>query len=127
MRKYRNIPVWVCLDCGAQLVFEKPAACHICSSDAIQKFDSKREAREYYNLKLLEKAGAISDIKLQPAFRIIINGVDVGSYYADFSYMEKGELHVIDVKSPATAKNALYRFKKRCVEAQYGVQIEEIK
>lgn len=32
------------------------------------KFDSKRESERYLELKLLEKAGEISDLKLQPRF-----------------------------------------------------------
>ena len=35
------------------------------------RFASKREARRYLELKLLQKAGHISDLELQPRFRLM--------------------------------------------------------
>ena len=37
-------------------------------------FDSKREAKRYTELKLLEKSGMITHLELQPKYDIIING-----------------------------------------------------
>jgi hypothetical protein len=49
----------------------------------------------------------------------------VGHYVADFRYRSgpQGLLVVEDVKGVRTA---LYRWKKKHVEAQYGIQITEI-
>ena len=49
-------------------------------------FDSKKEAKRYTELKLLEKAGMITHLELQPTYEIIINGVKVCSYRPDFRY-----------------------------------------
>lgn|ERR1700734_2196951 len=88
-------------------------------------FDSKKEAKRYNELKLLLLAGEIEHLQRQPAFPITVNGVKVGTYKADFSYMEKGELVIEDVKSEPT-KTAVYRLKKKLVEAMYGVRITEV-
>jgi len=56
------------------------------------RFDSKREAERYSELKLLERAGIITDLKLQPKFELIPkhNGNRALTYIADFSYTEAG-------------------------------------
>ena len=89
------------------------------------RFASKREARYYQNLKLLEKAGAIQDIELQPAFALVVNGHPIGVYRADFRYVdcETGGVVTVDVKGFRTKE---YRLKKRLVEALYPVQIVEM-
>jgi len=107
MRKYRNVPVVV---------------------DGI-RFDSKKESRRYSELKLLEKAGEIQALELQPSFKIDINEKRVCTYKADFEYMDlRGPVErvVEDVKSPPTRKNSTYRLKKKLVEAVYGIEIREI-
>lgn len=88
------------------------------------RFASRREAKRYGELKMLEKAGAIRNLELQPTFTIVINGVRIGSYRADFAYFE-GERRVVeDVKGVRTQ---LYIWKKKCVEALYpGVTISEV-
>lgn len=97
-------------------------------------FDSKKEANRWCELKLLEKAGEISGLKLQPEFPITINGQKVCKYIADFEYVDS-ELDlspvalrtvIEDVKSPATRKNSTYRLKKKLVEAVYGIEITEV-
>ena len=80
------------------------------------RFASQREARYYQNLKLLEKAGAIQDLELQPVFPLVVNGVVIGKYVADFRYVdcETGEVVTVDVKGFRTKE---YKLKKRLVEA----------
>lgn len=50
------------------------------------------------------------------------------TYRADFSYVttEDDKLHVVDVKSPYTAKDKFYRLKKKLFEYKYGMELEEI-
>lgn len=87
------------------------------------RFASKREARRYRQLELLQKAGEISGLCLQPRFPISVNGEHVCEYRADFSYKDKsGEVVVEDVKG---VKTPVYRLKKRLVRALYGVEIKE--
>jgi hypothetical protein len=87
-------------------------------------FDSKKEARRYQDLKLLEKSGAISKLILQPSLRIEVNGVKVCDYRADFSYYDNGTNKRIweDVKG---VKTSIYRLKKKLVFALYGIEILE--
>lgn len=95
------------------------------------KFASKREAKRYGELKLLERAGQIKELELQPKFpiRIALRGSSdtavAFSYVADFRYREgpKGLLVVEDVKG---MRNRMYQLKKKCVELQYGIEIREV-
>lgn len=89
-------------------------------------FHSKREAHWYGIYKIMEQAGEISQLVLQPPFKIVINDKKVCTYIADFAFRDKtGNLHVIDVKGMRTE---VYRLKKKLVEAFYPhVRIEEIK
>ena len=72
-------------------------------------FDSKAEAKRYGELKLLEKAGAISELELQPRFLLqgafkAHNGKTIRKieYVADFKYIESHQVVVEDVKGQAT-------------------------
>ncbi len=88
-------------------------------------FDSKREAARYMELMLLERAGEISHLELQPKYDCIINGKKICTYKADFRYFTKLGNIVEDVKG---VKTPIYRLKKKLVEALYaGVTIQEIK
>jgi len=93
------------------------------------RFASKREAKRYRELKLLERAEAIRDLEIQPVFPINAvnpeNGevIQVGVYRADFRYRDDGRVVVEDVKGMRTV---VYRLKKRLVEAQYGIRIQEL-
>lgn len=99
------------------------------------RFASKAEAKRYSELKLMERAGEIAALKLQPKFPVVVAGVKIGSYVADFSYIDnakrgpQGQIGctvVEDVKSAPT-RTRLYIWKKKLVEALYpGVVITEI-
>lgn len=80
-------------------------------------FDSRREADEYAKLRLRELAGEISDLELQPRFDLVVNGVKVCFYKADFRYREGGAVRVIDVKSAWTKKDKVYRLKRKLMAA----------
>lgn len=88
-------------------------------------FDSRKEAARYQELKLLEMAGEIGYLKLQPAYPCIVNGVKICDYYADFEYITTADLkrHTEDVKG---YKTDVYRLKKKLVEAIYNIEIEEV-
>jgi hypothetical protein len=89
------------------------------------KFASKKEANRYLELKLLLKAGEITDLKLQERFPIKINDTLICTYVADFSYNQDGKRIVEDVKSAYTKKLPLYRIKKKLVSAVYDIEITE--
>lgn len=69
------------------------------------KHDSKVEARRCGDLHLLQRAGEISELIVQPQYWFVINGTAVihengrrCGYRADFSYTERGSRVVEDVK-----------------------------
>lgn len=92
-------------------------------------FDSKREANRYCELKLMERAGEITDLRRQVRYEINqpyeIAGKKVrGIYYvADFVYCEKGEPVIEDVKGMRTD---VYKIKKKLFESKYKIQIKEV-
>jgi hypothetical protein len=88
-------------------------------------FASKREAKRYGELKLLERGGYIRKLELQPAYLIEINGFKICKYIADFRYFEGARRVVEDVKGVRTRE---YRIKRKLVEALYpGTKITEVK
>jgi hypothetical protein len=90
------------------------------------KFDSRKEAARYQELKYLQMAGEIQDLILQPSFELIVQGgVVVGKYFADFKYRMGTKVVIEDVKSSAT-KTTVYRLKKRIVEAVHHIKITEV-
>lgn len=64
-------------------------------------FASKKEMRRYAQLKLLERAGEIENLELQPRF-VLIPKPNKISYYADFKYTENGKEVIEDVKGYET-------------------------
>ncbi len=102
-----------------------------CQDAEGNKFDSKAELRRWEVLKLLEKAGKITNLARQVPYPILINGILCGRYIADFQYYQfvdrhNADLVVEDVKGMKKVTST-YALKKRCVEAQYGIKIKEIR
>ncbi len=88
-------------------------------------FHSRSEAERYEELLLMEQAGVISGLEVQPRYPIIVEGKRIAVYVADFAYAEDGEAVIEDVKGgPSTA---VFRLKKKLVEALYGVTIREVR
>lgn len=90
------------------------------------KFDSKKEAEYYCQLKLLKQAGEIKDYKLQPRYELQPafekNGKKYRAitYIADFAIINNdGTTEVVDVKSSKTFKTQVYRIKKKMFEYKY--------
>lgn len=98
------------------------------------KFDSKREAAYYDQLKALEMAGVVKDIRLQVQFLLKPAYTDgrtgerfrAINYLADFTYwqLEDGEwkYHIADSKGHITKEYAL----KKKIMADMGHYIEEV-
>ena len=87
-------------------------------------FDSKAEARRYHELLMLQKAGEITDLRLQTPWPFTMGGDTVAHYVSDFDYKRDGVLIVEDVKSKPTMTR-LYRLKRKMLRAQYGIIITE--
>lgn len=96
-------------------------------------FDSIKESKRYQELKLLERANEITELKLQVPFILLENYVLNGKkhqgikYIADFVYIDiRTRKYVVeDVKSPAT-KTQVYKLKKKLFEQKYGIEIREV-
>lgn len=100
------------------------------------KFDSKKEASYFDQLKSLETAGVVKDIRLQvqfllkPAYTDGTTGERYRSinYLADFTFyrLDEGEwkYHIVDTKSRGT-KTKEYSLKKK-IMADMGHYIEEV-
>ncbi len=91
-------------------------------------FDSLREAKYYQDFKLLERAGEISRLEVHPKFPLMVNGVKIGRYEADFAFQERdGRKRIIDVKSPVSAKLPVFRLKKKILEAMNpAIEVEVV-
>lgn len=85
-------------------------------------FHSKREAARYQDLKLLERAGAIKDLRIQVPYLFELNDVRICRYFADFVYKENGREVVEDSKGKRTKD---YMIKRKMMKAFYGVEIRE--
>lgn len=97
-----------------------------------QVFDSRREARRYMELKWLERAGEISDLKTQVGFELIPAQTDergkvvecAVKYVADFVYKDKnGDTVIEDAKGFCTRE---YVLKRKLMLFRYGFRIIEV-
>ena len=89
------------------------------------RFDSQAEARRYQELRLLHQAGEIEELLVHPKFKLVVNGVLICTYTADFQYRENGEKVVEDVKSKPTITYS-YKLKKKLMKAVYGLDVTEV-
>lgn len=96
------------------------------------KFDSKKEAARYRDLKLLEAAGEIKDIKLQVKFPLLPVQRDeqgklverAAAYVADFTYWTKaGEFVVEDTKGIKTPE---YILKRKMMYYFHRIKVKEV-
>lgn len=87
------------------------------------RFDSAAEARRYGTLKLLQDAGKIAELRLQPPFPLVVNGQKIATYRADFSYVQGGQTVVEDVKGIRTKD---FVIKEKLVRALHGVTVHLI-
>lgn len=85
------------------------------------RFHSIGEANRYRGLKLLEKSGAITDLKLQHPFALEVFGHRICTYKADFTYFENGRFVVEDYKGYETAE---FKLKAKLFEALHGYPIK---
>ena len=96
-------------------------------------FQSLKERDRYLVLLMRQKTKLITDLKVHPRFEFQVNGKKIGSYTADFSYLEisgtgldkEAELVVEDVKSQPTMTRT-YRRNKKLMLAIYEIEVREI-
>lgn len=119
------------------------------------EFQSTKEGKRYAELKLLQRAGEISDLEMQKRYELIpaqYETVETGEYYkvgakkgqpktkqvcieqsvvyiADFVYQENGQTVVEDVKGfrdPSSATYAKFVLKRKMMLWIHGIRIIEI-
>lgn len=79
-------------------------------------FASRKEASRYHELKLMQAAGVISGLSLQPRFPISLAGAKICTYVGDFRYAERGRNICEDAKGFQTP---LFKLKWKLVKAAY--------
>ena len=89
-----------------------------------QVFDSVKEFHRWGVLRLLERAGKISDLKRQVKYELIPKqeGERACHYVADFVYHEDGKLVVEDCKGFRTDA---YKIKKKLMLWVHGIKVKE--
>ena len=88
-------------------------------------FDSKHEAERWAELQILQRAGVIEKLKRQVRFELIPpqKGDRGVSYYADFTYLQNGELVVEDAKGFKTPE---YIIKRKMMLWLHKIRIREV-
>ena len=102
-----------------------------------QAFDSQKEANRWIELKLLERAGKISNLQRQVKYTLIPAQYEENkgkgkrfklvesecAYVADFVYQEEGKTVVEDTKGFRTKD---YVIKRKLMLHVYGIRIKEV-
>ena len=96
-------------------------------------FDSKREAKRYQELLLLEKAGQIIDLKRQVKFELTpkqknpVTGKSVreSSYIADFVYFDTHHQRIV-VEDSKGFSTDLFKFKQKLMLKQFGIWVQTV-
>lgn len=93
-------------------------------------FDSKHEAERYKELRMLQIAGEISELRLQVPYELIplmkLNGETFRStkYVADFVYKDKNGNEIVeDAKG---MKTDVYKLKKKLMAYIHHIIIQEV-
>lgn len=109
-------------------------------------FDSRKEANRYWELKMLEKAGQISNLQTQVKYELISakyeecdevysRGIRKGQkkqgkcieqacyYLADFVYEMDGKVIVEDAKGMRTKE---YIIKRKLMLDRFGIRVREV-
>lgn len=134
--------VWTCKVCRRQHA-KKPAFCsgYECTSSDFWYFQSQKEADRFAALALWHSHGIIDQLEVHPIYVLtaprwtkdpadpqfeIVQEIPIGRYIADFRYVRAGKRVVEDVKArpSAASMDPLFHWKRRHVEAQFGITIE---
>lgn len=91
-------------------------------------FASDAEAQRYEQLKEMMDQGLIDRLELQPEYKISIKNKHITTYRGDFRYavMERGQIKNVILEDVKGMVTDVYVIKKKMVEAEYGIEINEI-
>jgi len=88
-------------------------------------FASKKEARRYAELKLLEQARDIQYLRTQLRYPLKVNGVLIATYVADFVYVDTARGNAQVVEDAKGFRTREYQIKKKLMRAIHGIEIKE--
>lgn len=102
----------------------------------LMHFDSKREARRYMDLWLMQRSGEITNLRTQVRYPLLPKQVHPDGtreraidYVADFVYEQDGETVVEDSKGFRNTASAAYRvfvMKRKMMLYFHGVTVREV-
>ena len=84
------------------------------------RFDSAVQGERYKILKAKEQGGLIKNLELQKTYPLLVNGLKICDYRADFVYEVGGKTIVEDVKGMLMTP---FKFKYKLMFACYGIKI----
>ncbi len=89
------------------------------------RFASQKEGRRYDELRLLERGGAIRDLRLQVRYPLKVNGLLVCTYVPDFVYHDiTADREIVeDAKGVRTRE---FITKSKLFEAIHGFKVVEV-
>ena len=98
------------------------------------EFDSNAEHDRYLELRVMEKAGMISDLECHPSYEILPKQETPPGkpnfraiiYTPDFRYKRDGKTVVEEVKSEYTRKEKDYIMRRKLILYTLGIYVEEI-
>lgn len=114
------------------------------NAKSLSGFDSKKEARRWNELQLMQKAGLITELRRQVKFELIPSQKYEGAtveravyYVADFTYYQDGEYVVEDVKPTdksgkvskyykTTEAYRMFVIKRKLMLYQHGIKVREV-
>lgn len=90
-------------------------------------FDSAKEAARFAELRLLERAGKITELKHQVVLAVLIGQHPYTRFTVDFTYRELPSYTPVfeEVKSSGSAKDTAYRLRRKAAELFHGIRIVE--
>lgn len=88
--------------------------------------DSRWEAERLQQLRLMEKAGEIRELRTQVSIPLMVGDEMVGAYVADAVYFDVKRNRKV-VEDAKGCRTPLYRWKARHFKAQYGFAISEVR
>jgi hypothetical protein len=86
------------------------------------RFASELEARRYQELRLMERAGEIASLTLQPRFKLVVGESLICTYVADFRYLDLKQ-HVFVTEDAKGVLTPEFKLKAKLMKACLGIDI----
>ena len=131
--------VEVCEKCGAwqpqpTADGQKAFACidRYCGNTTFLNFDSEEEAKYYATLRQLEAARQISNLAVHPSFNLhAYRRADgrpklIGRAILDFRYWDEVKRRYCYVEVKGGTDTTISRWKRKHIEAEYGITVEVV-